>query len=68
MYRSSASSISSGRTSGSSAPSNAASIRSSTASASFIPSRPKNLMPLSRAGLWEALMTAPAAARAVRTR
>ena len=39
------------------------SIRSSTSSGSLKPSRPKNLIPLSGYGLWEAEMTTPASAR-----
>jgi hypothetical protein len=37
-------------------------MRSSTASGSLKPSGPKNLMPLSGMALWEAEITAPAAA------
>src|SRR5215207_1273420 len=44
------------------APSSAASTAASSASASLKPSGPNSLMPLSGKGLWEALMTAPAAA------
>ena len=39
------------------------SIRDSTSSGSLKPSRPKNLIPLSWYGLWEAEMTTPASAR-----
>ena len=45
-----------------------ASMRAVISSGSFAPSPPKNLTPLSGYGLCEALMTTPAAARAVRVR
>ncbi len=38
------------------------SIRASSSSESFAPSGPKNLIPLSEAGLWDAVTTAPRAA------
>ena len=52
----------SGRDSPPPAPSRAASTAASSESASLKPSAPNSLMPLSGNGLWEALMTAPAAA------
>ena len=39
------------------------SIRDSTSSGSLKPSRPKNLIPLSGYGLWDAEITTPASAR-----
>src|SRR4030042_37683 len=71
MYRPVASSIrcarpicgEGGRTSFKWSPSMSISIFASSPSGSLKPSRPKNLIPLSWYGLWEAEMTTPASAR-----
>ena len=57
-----------GRGSVSSAASSKSSISSSRSSSNLKPSPPKNLMPLSKAGLWLAEIITPALAFSVRTR
>ena len=57
-----------GRGSVSSGASSKASISASNSSDNFIPSEPKNLIPLSAAGLCEAVICAPASAFCARTK
>src|SRR6185503_20152828 len=64
-YRSLASSSRSQRPPPGSGPSRAASIATSWRSDNFLPSPPRNLMPLSRYGLWEAEMTQPRSASSI---